>query len=97
MKAIDRRGRAGAGMKEPHVNVIQKEGSPEVGAQLIAQAIVRIGDAAAAMARSGLNLKAQLILISALSHESKLSCQNVLFALQHLKQEYLVQPKGTTK
>lgn len=73
--------------------VVQKEMSPEVPAQLIAQSIVRIGDAAQAMARSGLTLKAQLILLSALSGETRKTCQNVLYALQNLKKEYIVQPK----
>jgi hypothetical protein len=74
--------------------VIQKENAPEVPAQLIAQAIVKIGDAAQAMSRSGLTLKAQLILLSALSGETRKTCQQVLWALQNLKKEYLVSPPG---
>lgn len=73
--------------------VIQKEGQTEVPAQLIAQSIVKIGDAAMAMQRSGLTLKAQLILLSHLSGESQKTCSNVLYALQHLKEEYLVSPR----
>ncbi len=76
-------------MATSKVNVSNPE--PEIPAQVLAQSIVKIGNAAEAMSRSGLNLRAQLILLSALSGETKKSCQNVLWALQNLKKEFLVQ------
>ena len=79
-----------------NITVAQKPGE-EVPAQVIAASIVKIGDAAEAMARSGLTLKAQLILLSALSGETRKTCQQVLWALQNLKKEFIVAPKGTTK
>ena len=74
--------------------VVQIPGS-EVPAEIIAASILKIGNAAEAMSRSGLTLKAQLILLSALSGETRKTCQNVLWALQNLKKEFLVAPNGT--
>lgn len=77
--------------------VKQAEGKPEVPAEVIAQSIERIGAATAVLLRSGLNLKAILILLSASSGESRRTCENVLHAMNTLRSTYLAPKKVATK
>jgi hypothetical protein len=73
--------------------VVQKEGEREVPAQIIAQSIVRIADAAKVMFNSGLNEKAIVLLISDSSGVGRRDVALVLNHIYYLKTTYLVQPK----
>jgi hypothetical protein len=76
------------------VNVVQKPGEEEVAAQVIAQSIVKISNATSALLRSGLNFKAIKLLISHSSGVNQRDVHEVLYAMENLSRQYLVQPKS---
>jgi len=69
------------------VEVIQDEEAP-VAAKVLAQAIVKISDAARAMARAGLTRRAIVILLSESSGVSRTQCACVLDSLENLAKEF---------
>lgn len=75
------------------VKVVQAENQEPVAAQVIAQSIVKIADGWQRMNTSGLSMKAILLLLSHSSGVSQRDVKAVLYAMNSLKQDYLVQPK----
>lgn len=64
-------------------------------AELIAQSIVKLADGWDRMNKSGLSMKAILLLLSHSSGVSQRDVKNVLFAMDSLKATYLLKPKTT--
>ena len=70
------------------VNIKQDEENP-VPAEILAEAIKRIGDATRKLDASGLNDKAIVLLLSHSSGVSKTEVSNVLWALRNIEQTFL--------
>ena len=75
------------------VSVVQAKDVDQVPAQVIAQSIVKIAEGWDKINRSGLNMKAVLLLISHSSGVSQRDVKAVIYALNSLKADYLVAPK----
>jgi hypothetical protein len=76
------------------MKIIQKEGAEPIPAEVIAQSIAKIGDAAQRLMGSGLTRKAILILLANASGVPKVTCSKVLDGLNSLKRLYLEPKKG---
>ena len=74
--------------KKPQAKIIQDEQKP-VEKNILAQAVVRISEAASDLRRSsGLNDRALVLLISASSKVGKPDVEAVLRSLENLKRDY---------
>ena len=76
-----------------NVKVVQKANEEPVAAEVIAQSIVKIADGWQRMNTAGLSMKAILLLLSHSSGVPQRDVKAVLYAMNSLKQEYLIQPK----
>lgn len=75
------------------VSVVQAKDEEQIPAQVIAQSIVKIAEGWDKINRSGLNMKAVLLLISHSSRVPQRHVKAVLYALDSLKKDYLATPK----
>lgn len=73
--------------------VTQREGEPEVPAEIIAQSIKRIADSTRRMRGSGLTQRAILALLKDATGMNKSEIERVLTGLESLEKLYLTKPK----
>ncbi len=70
------------------INVVQPPDKPEVPKDILAEAIVKIADAAERLASSGLNEDAIVVLLVARTHVNKSDVRTVLTGLRDLRRTY---------
>jgi hypothetical protein len=75
--------------------VVQAQNQEPVAAEIIAQSIVKMADGFDRMNKSGLSLKAIMLLVSNSSGVCQRDVKQVLLAMSTLKRDYLVAPKTT--
>jgi hypothetical protein len=66
----------------------------EIPIQLLATAILKLGNAAEAIQKAGLNRRAIEVLLQSSSGQSRTAVRSVLDALMDLKRDYLAPEKG---
>lgn len=75
------------------MNIIQKEGAPEVEAEVIAQSIKKVADSVRRLRGSGLTERAIIVLLRDASGVAKGEIEQVLRGLDKLEKLYLTPTK----